>query len=96
MEYVYQRVENVPEGFTAPPDRVKPWGTGHAVMSCRNAVDRPFTVINADDFYSRHSCKSIVLQPAMVRCDLPGGQARRETDLKRYDPFWTIPGEFVE
>lgn len=53
--YVYQRVEDVPEGFAVPPERVKPWGTAHAVRSCRNVVDRPFAVINADDFYSRHS-----------------------------------------
>lgn len=54
-EYAYQRVEDLPKGFEVPAGRVKPWGTAHAVMSCRNAVDRPFAVINADDFYSRHS-----------------------------------------
>ena len=54
-EYVYQRIEDVPEGFIVPPERVKPWGTAHAVLSCRKVVDRPFAVINADDFYSRHS-----------------------------------------
>ena len=54
-EYVYQRIEDIPEGFTLPSERVKPWGTAHAVMSSRNVVDKPFAVINADDFYSRHS-----------------------------------------
>jgi NDP-sugar pyrophosphorylase family protein len=54
-EYVYQRLEDVPKGFAVPQERVKPWGTAHAVMSCRNAVDKPFAVINADDFYSRHA-----------------------------------------
>lgn len=54
-EYVYQRIEDIPDGFTVPADRIKPWGTAHAVMSCRNVVDRPFAVINADDFYGRQS-----------------------------------------
>ena len=54
-EYVFQRLVDDPKGFSVPPERVKPWGTAHAVMSSRNAVDRPFAVINADDFYSRHS-----------------------------------------
>lgn len=54
-EYVFQRIEDLPKGFEVPSGRVKPWGTAHAVMSCRNAIDRPFAVINADDFYSRHS-----------------------------------------
>ncbi len=50
-EYVMQDLGNVPPGFTLPEGRVKPWGTGHAVLCCKNAIDRPFAVINADDFY---------------------------------------------
>lgn len=57
VEYVFQRLEDVPAGFQVPQDRVKPWGTGHAVMSCRNVVDTPFAVINADDFYGASSFK---------------------------------------
>lgn len=53
--YVYQRIDDLPTGFGVPHERVKPWGTGHAVMSCRNIVDTPFAVINADDFYGRTS-----------------------------------------
>lgn len=53
--YVIQSIDDVPEGFVLPPDRLKPWGTGHAVFSCRNAVHTPFAVINADDFYGRSS-----------------------------------------
>ena len=49
--YVFQDLDNVPEGFSVPADRKKPWGTGHAVLSCRRAVRTPFAVINADDFY---------------------------------------------
>ena len=52
VEYVFQELENVPEGFAVPEGRVKPWGTGHAVLSCLNVIDGPFAVINADDYYS--------------------------------------------
>jgi len=51
--YVVQRLEDVPPGFALPPDRKKPWGTGQAVLSCKDVVDTPFAVINADDFYGR-------------------------------------------
>ena len=53
--YVFQDIDDLPEGFKRPQDRVKPWGTGHAVLSCRDHVDTPFAVINADDFYGRNS-----------------------------------------
>lgn len=49
--YVFQDIENIPPGFSVPAGRKKPWGTGHAVLSCKGAVDRPFAVINSDDFY---------------------------------------------
>ncbi len=55
VEYVYQEVDNLPDGFSAPEGRTKPWGTGHAVLSCKDCVDTPFVVINADDFYGRSS-----------------------------------------
>jgi len=51
VEYVFQELNNLPEGYVVPEDRVKPWGTGHAVLSCIQAVDGPFAVINADDYY---------------------------------------------
>jgi hypothetical protein len=53
--YVFQRLDDVPEGFQVPPERQKPWGTAHAALSARRAVDAPFAVINADDFYGRSS-----------------------------------------
>ncbi len=55
--YVYQRIDDIPDGLQVPEGRVKPWGTGHAVLSCRNAVDTPFAVINADDFYGSSAFK---------------------------------------
>ena len=52
---VLQDLADIPHGFATPPERSKPWGTGHAVWACRNAVAEPFAVINADDFYGRRT-----------------------------------------
>ena len=51
VRYVFQQLDMLPEGYAVPEGRVKPWGTGHAVLCCKGAVDGPFAVINADDFY---------------------------------------------
>ena len=53
--YVFQELENLPEGFQVPEGREKPWGTGHAVLSCIDEIDGPFVVINADDYYGSHA-----------------------------------------
>lgn len=55
VEYVIQDVQNVPDGFTVPAERVKPWGTAHAVLMAKDVIKEPFAVINADDFYGRES-----------------------------------------
>ena len=55
VHYVFQDIADIPEGFAVPEDRVKPWGTGHAVLAARNVIDGPFAVINADDFYGREA-----------------------------------------
>jgi len=57
VDYVIQAVDNIPEGLTMPADRVKPWGTAHAVLMAKGAVNEPFAVINADDYYGRNSYK---------------------------------------
>ena len=54
-EYVFQKIDDVPAGIQVPAERVKPWGTAHAVLSCRHVVHTPFAVINADDFYGSTS-----------------------------------------
>ena len=59
IEYVYQDITDIPEGYGVPEGRVKPWGTGHAVMAARHAVDGPFVVINADDYYGPGAFQSI-------------------------------------
>jgi len=59
VRYVYQELGRLPKGITVPACRTKPWGTGHAVACCNGAVDGPFAVINADDFYGRTAFSSI-------------------------------------
>ncbi len=59
VDFAYQDINNLPEGFTVPEGRVKPWGTGHAVLSCKGMIDGPFAVINADDYYGRETFELI-------------------------------------
>ena len=54
-EVVFQSVDALPEGFTCPEDRTKPWGTNHAVLMGKDVIKEPFAVINSDDFYGRNS-----------------------------------------
>ena len=53
VEYVYQDIQDLPEGFTCPAERTKPWGTGHAVLAAKKVINEPFVVINADDYYGK-------------------------------------------
>lgn len=55
IAYAFQDLDDIPEGFAVPPDRKKPWGTGHAVLAAKEAIDAPFAVINADDYYGSGS-----------------------------------------
>ena len=55
VELVFQEPDKLPEGFSPNPERIKPWGTNHAVMMGENVINEPFAVINADDFYGRES-----------------------------------------
>lgn len=59
VDYAYQVLENLPEGFTVPEGRTKPWGTAHAVLSAKDLVRGSFVVINADDYYGRTAFESI-------------------------------------
>ena len=69
VKYVYQQLDLLPEGYSVPDGRVKPWGTGHAVLCCRGIVDGPFAVINADDFYGRAAYEAMY---AFLSAELPG------------------------
>ncbi len=53
VDYAFQELDMLPDGFTCPADRVKPWGTAHAIYCCRDKVNTPFAVINADDYYGK-------------------------------------------
>ena len=55
VEYAYQDMLNLPEGFTVPEGRTKPWGTAHALLCAEHLLDGPFATVNADDFYGRES-----------------------------------------
>ena len=55
VEYVFQELDNLPAGFSVPEGRTKPWGTGHAILSCLGTVKEPFAVINADDYYGKEA-----------------------------------------
>lgn len=59
VEYVYQEMNSLPAGYEVPQGRQKPFGTGHAVLSCSSVIDGPFAVINADDYYGRHAYQMI-------------------------------------
>ncbi len=59
VEYVFQELDRVPEGFRIPEGRVKPWGTAHAILCCKDVVDRPFAVINADDYYGHSAFEEL-------------------------------------
>ena len=59
VTYAFQELSDVPEGFSVPADRKKPWGTGQAILSIRGLVEEPFLVINADDYYGKEVFRKI-------------------------------------
>ncbi len=59
VEYVYQELDKIPTGYQVPEGREKPFGTGHAILCCKNMLHGPFAVINADDYYGKHAYKAI-------------------------------------
>ena len=69
VDYAYQNISNLPEGYTAPEDRVKPWGTGHAVLACEGMIDGPFAVINADDYYGKETFSLIYNELKNTKAD---------------------------
>ena len=62
VEVVFQAIDKLPEGYTCPEDRSKPWGTNHAVLMGKEAINEPFAVINADDFYGRNAFEVIAAE----------------------------------
>ena len=72
VEYVIQSLDHLPEGYSVPEDRVKPWGTAHAVLMAKDVIEEPFAVINADDFYGRSSYQ--IMHDFLIRTseEVPG------------------------
>lgn len=71
VEYVYQQLDMLPEGYSVPEGRTKPWGTAHAVLCAKDAVQGPFAVINADDFYGRSAYSALF---DFLRADRDSGE----------------------
>lgn len=67
VEVVFQSTDALPEGFTCPADRTKPWGTNHAVLMGKDVIKEPFAVINADDFYGRDAFEVIAKELSRPR-----------------------------
>ena len=59
IKYVYQVITDLPEGYSVPEGRTKPWGTAHAALAARHVVDGPFAIINSDDYYGPEAFKNI-------------------------------------
>lgn len=59
VEYVYQELDKLPKGYQVPSERQKPWGTAHAILCCKDVIDGPFAVINADDYYGKEAFRAI-------------------------------------
>ena len=60
VEYAFQETDKLPDGYVCPAERTKPWGTAHAILCCRELVNEPFAVVNADDYYGKSAFKHVV------------------------------------
>jgi len=69
VEYAYQELNKLPAGFTIPPGRTKPWGTGHAILMAEDLIHEPFAMINADDFYGADAFRVLAGQLGQSRVD---------------------------
>ena len=85
VEYVYQETDKLPEGYEGPEGRVKPWGTGHAILCCKDVIDGPFAVINADDYYGKSAFREIYSQLAAH-----GDGDRYQYTMVGYDLYNTL------
>ena len=89
VDYVFQQLNDLPDGFSVPEGRAKPWGTGHAIWCARTAVDSPFLAINADDFYGRRAIADVgsflASQPLGSTCYCMAGY-RLDTTLSENGP----------
>lgn len=80
VQYVMQELDDLPESLPLPQGRTKPWGTGHAIWACRNAIDAPFCAINGDDLYGRDALRSMYAY--LCASPAPGHYAMVAFELK--------------
>ena len=59
VKYVFQELSNLPSGYSVPDNRIKPWGTAHAILCAKDVINEPFAIINADDFYGKDAYRVI-------------------------------------
>ena len=74
--YAFQELEDLPEGFSLPEGRTKPWGTGQAILACRDVVSEPFAVINADDYYGKDAFRKVLAFLKQTHTEI-SGEARK-------------------
>ena len=72
VEYAFQDINDLPEGFSVPEGRTKPWGTGQAVLAARDVIKEPFVVINADDYYGKNGF--VAMHDALVNASENGDE----------------------
>ena len=84
VEIVYQDLHDLPNSFSCPKDRSKPWGTGHAILAARNVISEPFAAINGDDFYGRESFKIISDHYSTVNIDFAMAAFQLDKTLSDY------------
>ena len=84
VEIVYQDLHDLPNSFSCPKDRSKPWGTGHAILAARNVISEPFSAINGDDFYGRESFKIISDHYSTVNIDFVMAAFQLDKTLSDY------------
>ena len=85
VDYAFQDLHDLPEGFTCPEGRTKPWGTGQAVLAAKGLIDGPFTVINADDYYGKQTFRDMY----RLLKEMEEGRSRKEPDTV---PVYYMPG----
>ena len=101
VEYVFQEIDDLPEGFEVPEGRTKPWGTGQAVLCCKDVVKEPFVIINADDYYGKEAFVKlhdflVSGEDGQIKCDSEEVQEWISPEDKVSMNMWAGYPEFLE
>ena len=88
VEYVFQELDRLPEGYSVPDGRVKPWGTAHAILCCKDVVKENFAIINSDDFYGRDAFRVIAEFLAKDNSDSEYQEYLKLNEKERIDYFY--------